>query len=327
MYLVPCRARTFLYASEEGQVRTNVLGTVFLHGLVLWKSRQQGRDFACIADNPLTETPETMSPSEDELLDEWVAELATEGGTAAEDAQHMLREQFGYRCVFKVLAALPGLPDWGRTCALDLLVELTEQPAPEKETRQLIESSVLPILESGSSLHRQYSAEVLGVVGSRDAIDPLLQALERSKAGGTPGDWTEPSAIRSALRQLGHKTGYESDALLALQVDEGILSDAWYVDDALQALDELLHNQQFVVGLQIWSMADNGTLRWSSLNKRNIWEADYSKPYDALVIESHHYLSEFLRTLPNGKRTLVTMDWLGKGDMHFVADTDPAPGG
>ncbi len=238
----------------------------------------------------------------------------------------MLLERFGYRCVSKVLAALPGLPDWGRTCALDLLVELTDQPAPEKETRQLIESSVLPILECDSSLHREYSAEVLGSIGSRDAIDPLLQALERSKTCGTPGDWTEPSAIRSALRQLGYKTGYESDTLLALQVDEGILSGAWYVDDALQALDELHHNQQFVVGLQIWSMAEDGTLRRSSLNKRKDWEADYSKPFEMLVSESHHHLSEFLRTLPNGKRTLVTMDWLGKGDMHVVGDTNPAQG-
>ena len=208
-----------------------------------------------------------------------------------------------------------------KTNSDDVLGELTAQPAPEMKTRQLIENATLAMLDCDSELHREYSAEVLGSIGSHDAIEPLVRALERSRACGTPGEWSEPWAIRAALRRLGYKTRYESDGLQGSRVDENILFDAWYVDASLRVLDELLRNQQLVVGIQTWTMSDDGVPHWSSNNKRWHWEADYSKPFELLVVASHHYASGHLQAMPNPRRTLVTMDWFGKGDLHSIPRT------
>ncbi len=146
-------------------------------------------------------------------MDELVAQLAVDTGNIAEDAQFSLQESFGYQCVPTVIEALPELPEWGQTCALDLLVRLTVAPVPTQKLSCMIEQAAITMLDSNRELLRQYSAEILQGAGSNTAIPHLLRVLERSRTNSTPQDWSEPICIRAALRKLGHSTRYESNEI------------------------------------------------------------------------------------------------------------------
>lgn len=231
---------------------------------------------------------------------ELIAVLDGDDWNAGEQALAEL-ESLGPDVLEPLMEAAPRFQRFGQLCAIQLFEHISDARAG---------AVLIPMLRDDDEAVRTWAARALGGLDVREATPELRRAYEAVRVRGTPLDWSEPDALRDALRDLGAREEVIPDGVAELAVSERMITRGWPVEHLPEVIAELADARQLVLYFMFWTRWRD-THRWQDSPS---WELDWSLPWDALVEAARRDALAAAREAGTPADTIATVTWLDESD-------------
>jgi HEAT repeat protein len=241
-----------------------------------------------------------MSASPNATIRDLIADLDSDDTNQAQEAQAALGP-YGRAVLEPLLDTAPNFGRFGQLCAIELFQEIGDPQAG---------TVLIPMLDSENGTVRDWAAQALGELGVPQAVPALRRAYAAVKERGTPLDWTEPLAIRTALTELGARREVVPPRVAELERQEGKLDRCWAVRDLPEVITELANARQLVLDFMWWEgWRDTHTLRETPR-----YDLDWSLPWEHLVESARVAALNAARTPGIPDDSVATLAWMDEAD-------------
>lgn len=166
------------------------------------------------------------------------------------------------------------------------------------------------MLDSENHVVREWAAGALGKLRVEKAVPKLRDAYENAKRRGTPLDWTEPGALRTALTELGARREVVPARVDALSRSEGLLRRCWPAEHLIEVINSLAEADQLILWFQYWERVE-GTHRRSDAPG---WELEWSLGWGDLVESTRTKAVDAARRAGTPANTVATLSWMNEAD-------------
>jgi len=238
----------------------------------------------------------------DESVADLIAALDSADAGEAEEAQALLIAK-GHRddVLLALIAAIPDFGRFGQLCGIEVFISIGDSRAGD---------TLVKMLRSEDETVRQWAANAVGELNVRGAVPELMHAYEQVKQRGTPLDWTEPEAIRTALTALGARPIVLPSRAAALAREEGPFSRCWDAGDLHEVLRELVNANQLILYFQHWAPWGD-TYTWKSTPG---WDLPWDLPWSELVSASGTAALHSARLAGIARGVVATVSWMDQSD-------------
>ncbi|MFD7655590.1 HEAT repeat domain-containing protein [Actinosynnema sp. NPDC059797] len=249
---------------------------------------------------------------------EWlIGRLDSPEGVQAEEAQveltHLGR---GADVVGPLLRALPGLGEFGRLCAVEIVEDLDDRRAGPP---------LIALLDSDSATVREWAARVLGRWRVREALPAVWRAYRACLTRDDPPDWSEPVTLRDALTDLDGRHPVVPRLTAELRVDPGGRGwSAWPFTRLVEVFEELADHDQVTLYFQLWRVhPDGSTYRAQSTSDGT--ELDFTHDWPRLVVEARDRAVRQVRQVGLegvAEDIVATIEWIDESDLAPAPSSD-----
>jgi hypothetical protein len=227
----------------------------------------------------------------------------------AEDAKYALISR-ATDVIPELARALPGLGRFGKLSAIEVFEAYGDRRAGP---------ALIGLLTDADTAVREWAANALGALRYAEAGPALAKLYTRLLRDLVRPDFTEPVAVRTAMRSLGIRRRVTPDLTRTLARDIGGWLK-WPVALLPKILRDLADHDQVVLYFMLWRVGQDSQLSWTQ-HERVGWTFDYLRPWAENVTGARDAALLEVRSLQDTGNLVASIEWIDQRDI-----TIPLPG-
>ena len=208
-----------------------------------------------------------------ETLDELIATLDSEDRNAAEEAQVALigTSKSGVAVLPKLLDSAQQFRRFGLLCTIDVIEGIAEFGKTGELNHPAatgVGAFLSLMLTNEDSTVREWAAISAGGLRLQETVEAIRDAWQQSKQRNDPPGWSEPTAYRNALSELGAREIVLPVLAFETRLQMSPFGYCWKSEDLLPVLSAFNEADQIITGVQYYRRSDNSGYR---LDNRKDW--------------------------------------------------------